>query len=162
LTPPASCNTSCLPCGIPCLLHRGWQQATALATEIKEGEFGKHFGFRDQTPKTQHPKLTWAFLKAEPKEIASPIIGVPFLRLIFTHSGNLLLEVLITSQRSGVIEMPILKNEKEALKELREKLHKLYWVRDMRVFGSKARGTDVEDSDIDVPGEQTWRIPILM
>ena len=80
-----------------------------------------------------------------------PHYRCPFLALdFFTHSGNLLLEVLITSQRSGVIEMPILKNEKEALKELREKLHKLYWVRDMRVFGSKARGTDVEDSDIDV------------
>jgi len=46
--------------------------------------------------------------------------------------------------------MPILQNEKDALEELRELLRKLYPVRDMKVFGSKARGTDVEDSDIDV------------
>jgi uncharacterized protein len=46
--------------------------------------------------------------------------------------------------------MPILPNEKTALEELRERLLKLYRVRDMQVFGSKARGTDVEGSDVDV------------
>lgn len=46
--------------------------------------------------------------------------------------------------------MPIHQNEKDALNELRERLHGRYLVRDMKVFGSKARGTDVEDSDIDV------------
>jgi predicted nucleotidyltransferase len=46
--------------------------------------------------------------------------------------------------------MPILPNEKKALEELRERLLNLYRVRDMQVFGSKARGTDVEGSDVDV------------
>jgi len=46
--------------------------------------------------------------------------------------------------------MPIFKNEKDALEELRELLCRLYPVKDMKVFGSKAKGTDVEGSDIDV------------
>lgn len=46
--------------------------------------------------------------------------------------------------------MPILPNERKALEELRERLLKLYRVRDMQVFGSKAKGTDVEGSDVDV------------
>ena len=46
--------------------------------------------------------------------------------------------------------MPILQNEKIALEELTKRVRSLYPVRDIRVFGSKAGGTDVEDSDIDV------------
>jgi uncharacterized protein len=46
--------------------------------------------------------------------------------------------------------MPILQNEKDALEELKDQLYRMYEVRDMKVFGSKARGTDEEDSDIDV------------
>ena len=46
--------------------------------------------------------------------------------------------------------MPIHQNEKDALDELRKRLPSLYPVKDMKIFGSKARGTDVEGSDIDV------------
>jgi predicted nucleotidyltransferase len=46
--------------------------------------------------------------------------------------------------------MPILPNEKRALQELRESLLTLYPVKEMQIFGSKARGTDVEGSDVDL------------
>lgn len=46
--------------------------------------------------------------------------------------------------------MPIHQNEKDALEELRKRVCGLYSVKDIKVFGSKARGTDLEDSDIDV------------
>jgi predicted nucleotidyltransferase len=46
--------------------------------------------------------------------------------------------------------MPIFENERDALEELGETLRRRFPVRDMRVFGSKARGTDVDDSDVDV------------
>jgi len=46
--------------------------------------------------------------------------------------------------------MPIHQNEKDALEELRALLRGRYSVKDMKIFGSKARGTDMEDSDIDV------------
>ena len=46
--------------------------------------------------------------------------------------------------------MPILPNEKQALNDLKGRLLKKYGILDFRVFGSKAKGTDVEGSDIDV------------
>jgi predicted nucleotidyltransferase len=46
--------------------------------------------------------------------------------------------------------MPILPNEKKALSALRSHLQKKYALRDARVYGSKARGTDTPDSDLDV------------
>jgi len=46
--------------------------------------------------------------------------------------------------------MPILLNEKSALKALRKKLVENYRLLDFRVYGSKAKRTDVEDSDLDV------------
>jgi len=46
--------------------------------------------------------------------------------------------------------MPILSNEKQALNDLKDRLLRKYGILDFRVFGSKAKGTDVEDSDLDV------------
>lgn len=46
--------------------------------------------------------------------------------------------------------MPILPNEKKALNDLKTKLIKNYKVLDLRLYGSKAKGIDVSDSDIDV------------
>ena len=46
--------------------------------------------------------------------------------------------------------MPILSNEKQALNDLKARLLKKYGILDFRVFGSKAKGTDVEGSDIDL------------
>ena len=46
--------------------------------------------------------------------------------------------------------MGLLPNEEEALKELKIALEKNYQLLDFRVFGSKARGIDVKDSDLDV------------
>ena len=46
--------------------------------------------------------------------------------------------------------MVLLPNEEEALKELKIALEKNYQLLDFRVFGSKARGIDVKDSDLDV------------
>ena len=46
--------------------------------------------------------------------------------------------------------MPILPNEKKALNALRTKLLKNYGLLDFRIYGSKAKGTDVEDSDLDI------------
>lgn len=46
--------------------------------------------------------------------------------------------------------MPLLPNEKEALAALRAKLSHDYRLLDFRVYGSKAKGTDVKDSDLDV------------
>ena len=40
--------------------------------------------------------------------------------------------------------------EKKALRDLRLKLSKSYSVRDFRIFGSKATGTNDDDSDIDI------------
>ena len=39
--------------------------------------------------------------------------------------------------------MPILRSEQRALEEFRERLSSSYLVKDMKVFGSKARGADV-------------------
>ena len=44
--------------------------------------------------------------------------------------------------------MPILSNEKQALNDLKGRLSKKYGILDFRVFGSKAKGTDVEGSDL--------------
>ena len=46
--------------------------------------------------------------------------------------------------------MPILPNEKKALNDLKSSLLKNYELVDFRVFGSKAKGTDQKDSDLDV------------
>jgi len=46
--------------------------------------------------------------------------------------------------------MPISPNEKNALNELRIALLENYGLLDLRLFGSKARGTDLHDSDLDV------------
>ena len=46
--------------------------------------------------------------------------------------------------------MPILPNEKKALSDLRTTLMKNYRVLDFRIYGSKAKGTDVEGSDLDI------------
>ena len=46
--------------------------------------------------------------------------------------------------------MGLLPNEEEALKELKIALEKNYQLLDFRVFGSKARGIAVKDSDLDV------------
>jgi len=46
--------------------------------------------------------------------------------------------------------MPILANEKQALAALRAKLSQDYRLLDFRIYGSKAKGTDVEESDLDV------------
>lgn len=46
--------------------------------------------------------------------------------------------------------MPIRPNEKKALKVLRTTLAENYTLLDFRIYGSKAKGTDVQDSDLDV------------
>ena len=46
--------------------------------------------------------------------------------------------------------MPILVNERKALEGLRRKLLKNYGLLDFRIYGSKARGTDIKDSDLDL------------
>jgi len=46
--------------------------------------------------------------------------------------------------------MPIKENEKSALLELKKNLQERYGLLDFRIFGSKARGEDSPDSDIDV------------
>lgn len=46
--------------------------------------------------------------------------------------------------------MALSANEKNAIIELRSKLSKNYALRDLRVFGSKTKGYDIDDSDIDV------------
>ena len=46
--------------------------------------------------------------------------------------------------------MPILRNERKALNALSSKLRRDYKILDLRVYGSKAKGTDVEGSDIDI------------
>jgi predicted nucleotidyltransferase len=46
--------------------------------------------------------------------------------------------------------MPILPNEKLALKELQTNLQNYYDLVDFKLYGSKARGTDQPESDLDV------------
>ena len=46
--------------------------------------------------------------------------------------------------------MPILPNEKKALTVLRASLQENYSVLDLKLYGSKVKGTDVEGSDLDV------------
>jgi len=46
--------------------------------------------------------------------------------------------------------MKLAENEEKALKELREKLFAKYPIIDIRLYGSKARGEGMEDSDLDV------------
>jgi len=53
------------------------------------------------------------------------------------------------------------KNEERALKVLKEELSRRFNVIDMRVFGSKARGEDTPESDIDVMIEIDEFNPII-
>ena len=46
--------------------------------------------------------------------------------------------------------MPILPNEKKALKELQENLQNNYSLVDFKLYGSKSKGTDQPESDLDV------------
>ena len=46
--------------------------------------------------------------------------------------------------------MSITQNEKNALNELQTKLSEKYSVFDFKLYGSKAKGTDVSSSDLDV------------
>jgi len=46
--------------------------------------------------------------------------------------------------------MRLLPNEEKALKELKIGLAENFQLLDFRIFGSKAIGTDIEDSDLDV------------
>jgi predicted nucleotidyltransferase len=46
--------------------------------------------------------------------------------------------------------MPILPNEKKALNDLKTILTKNYKLLDFRIYGSKAKGTDSQASDLDI------------
>jgi uncharacterized protein len=46
--------------------------------------------------------------------------------------------------------MKLAENEERALKELREELFAKYRIIDIRLYGSKARGEEREDSDLDI------------
>jgi predicted nucleotidyltransferase len=46
--------------------------------------------------------------------------------------------------------MPLSANEKKALKVLKNILAEKYSILDFRIYGSKAKGTDVKGSDIDI------------
>ncbi len=46
--------------------------------------------------------------------------------------------------------MPILNNEKKALKELKKLVSQYHNLLEFKIFGSKARGSDSKDSDIDI------------
>ena len=46
--------------------------------------------------------------------------------------------------------MPLLPNEKQALAALMAKLSQEYRLLDFKIYGSKAKGTDMQDSDLDV------------
>ena len=46
--------------------------------------------------------------------------------------------------------MPILRNEKKALNELKTALQESFKIVNFRIYGSKAKGTDVDGSDLDV------------
>lgn len=46
--------------------------------------------------------------------------------------------------------MPILPNEKKALKGLKAELNKRYELSDLKIFGSKTKGLDTLESDLDV------------
>ena len=46
--------------------------------------------------------------------------------------------------------MPLSSNENKALRALKNILLEKYSILDFRIYGSKAKGTDVQDSDIDI------------
>ena len=46
--------------------------------------------------------------------------------------------------------MPILPNESKALNSLKIELNKRYDLLDLKIYGSKAKGLDTPDSDLDV------------
>jgi predicted nucleotidyltransferase len=57
---------------------------------------------------------------------------------------------LVGVRKGGGAPMKLAKNEERALKELREELFAKYPIIDIRLYGSKARGEEREDSDLDV------------
>jgi hypothetical protein len=60
------------------------------------------------------------------------------------------LPLLETKKNKGLFMMGITANEKRALKELRTKLSEKYSLVDFRLYGSKAKGSDMPGSDLDV------------
>lgn len=46
--------------------------------------------------------------------------------------------------------MPLLPNEERALKELKDRLSQHFNILDFKLYGSKAKGTDTQGSDLDV------------
>jgi hypothetical protein len=46
--------------------------------------------------------------------------------------------------------MPLLPNKKQALNDLKYRLLQDYAILDFRIFGSKAKGTDTQDSCLDI------------
>ena len=46
--------------------------------------------------------------------------------------------------------MPILPNEKKALDALKIELNRRYELLDLKIYGSKAKGLDTPESDIDI------------
>jgi predicted nucleotidyltransferase len=59
-------------------------------------------------------------------------------------------QVTQKTQRTQQTQMPILPNEKNALDTLKAKLLENYNIVDLKLYGSKAKGTDDRDSDLDV------------
>jgi predicted nucleotidyltransferase len=58
--------------------------------------------------------------------------------------------------------MPLLPNEKKALNELKSLLlENNYGLLDFRIYGSKAKGTDVPDSDLDIMIVLEDRSPVI-
>lgn len=48
------------------------------------------------------------------------------------------------------VDMPLLPNEKKALNALKKELNQRYELLDLRIYGSKAKGVDTPESDLDV------------
>jgi len=77
------------------------------------------------------------------------------LRVPNPHGSGDMAAILVRSilsieKKFKECQMALSDNEKNAVTELRSILSKNYALRDLRVFGSKTTGYDVDDSDIDV------------
>jgi predicted nucleotidyltransferase len=57
--------------------------------------------------------------------------------------------------------MSILPNERDALSTLKDLLEKKYNLRDFRIYGSKVKGSDSPESDVDVMIELEDSSPII-
>ena len=57
--------------------------------------------------------------------------------------------------------MSVLPNERKALSTLKDLLEKKYDLRDFRIYGSKAKGSDSPESDVDVMIELEDLSPII-